>query len=150
MFALRMANPETFSLEAANALLPRIRRLCERQFARRRDIEAALAGLGEKTGESSTVVTISQDDDAAVREMKRNIVSLVEGYRAGWREIEDLGVVVKDPRVGLVDFLGELDGSPVYFCWRYGEDGVRHYHSLHEGFSGRKEIVDTTRKNLLN
>ena len=151
-----MPTPELFSLEAANALLPRIRVICERQFAQRRDIENALQSLNEKTGEAPEpgatrgVVTMSADDTTSVRKMKREIVMLVERYRAGWREVEELGVVVKDPRVGLVDFLGELDGSPVYFCWRYGEHDVRHYHALHEGAASRKELADRTRRHLLN
>ncbi len=148
-----MATPEVFSLEAANALLPQIRTICERQFARRRDIENALQDLGEKTGESGQnggTVTMSADDKPSVREMKRAIVSLVERYRAGWREIEGLGVVVKDPRVGLCDFLGQLDGRPVYFCWRYGEDRVNHWNALHENAASRRELEDAERRHLLN
>ncbi len=148
-----MANPEVFSLEAANALLPRIRTICERQFARRRDIESALQNLGEKTGETGQnggTVTMSADDNPSVREMKREIVTLVERYRAGWREVEGLGVVVKDPRVGLCDFLGELDGRPVYFCWRYGEDRVSHWHALHEGAASRRALEEEKRKRLIN
>jgi hypothetical protein len=148
-----MANPEVFSLEAANALLPQIRTICEKLFAERRTIENALQTLGEKTGERgepSGTVTMSESDNSTVREMKREIVKLVERYRAGWREVEAMGVVVKDPRIGLLAFLGELDGRPVYFCWRYGEEAVRHYHALHEGAASRKELADKTRRHLLN
>jgi hypothetical protein len=68
----------------------------------------------------------------------------------GWREVEDLGAVIKDPREGLVDFYGRVDGKLVWFCWKYGEEGVTHYHGLDEGFAGRKPILANMRSRHLN
>ena len=153
-----MSKKELFSLEAANALIPRIRNICERQFERRTDIERALKNLGEQSGERSAeksglvaeIVTISPGDKKEVRDVKRLLVALIERYRAGWREVEDLGVVVKDPRVGLMDFNGEVNGRAIYFCWRYGEGEIAHYHGLNEGFAGRKAIDRSDKQRLLN
>jgi hypothetical protein len=55
-------------------------------------------------------------------------------------EIGGLGVVVRDPSTGLVDFPAERDGEPVYLCWRLGEDEVAHWHDRDSGFSGRKPL----------
>jgi len=49
---------------------------------------------------------------------------------------------VKDAGTGLVDFPGTLDGEPVLFCWRLGEDRVDHYHTETEGFAGRRPIPE--------
>ena len=43
------------------------------------------------------------------------------------------GVIVKDPRIGLCDFYGLVDGKHVWLCWRYGEEAVEHYHDLDDG-----------------
>jgi hypothetical protein len=58
--------------------------------------------------------------------------------------------VLKDPRTGLLDFYGQVDGKLVWLCWRYGEDAVTHYHALDEGFGGRKPIEPTMRNRHLN
>ena len=44
-----------------------------------------------------------------------------------------MGAVLKDPRTGLVDFYGQVDGKRVWLCWKYGEDAVTHYHGLRRG-----------------
>src|SRR5579872_3553559 len=36
--------------------------------------------------------------------------------------IEDLGVILRDPETGLVDFAAEREGEPIYLCWRLGEE----------------------------
>jgi hypothetical protein len=141
---------EIFSLEAANALIPRIRGICEEQFERRASIERALRTLGDKAGEVSETLTVTAADKREVRETKQRILALIDKYRAGWREIEDLGVVVKDPRIGLVDFFGAVDGRTVFFCWRYGEESITHYHGIDEGFAGRKPIQSADKQRMLN
>ncbi len=37
------------------------------------------------------------------------------------KELENLGVELKDPNTGLVDFPAMMDGHEVYLCWRLGE-----------------------------
>lgn len=55
-------------------------------------------------------------------------------------EIRSYGCLLKDIKVGLIDFLSEQDGREVYLCWRYGEPEITHYHHLEEGFSDRRLI----------
>jgi len=62
----------------------------------------------------------------------------------------ELGAVLKDARMGLLDFYGTVDGKLVWLCWRYGESEVAHYHALTEGFSGRKPIAQSMRSRHLN
>jgi hypothetical protein len=51
-----------------------------------------------------------------------------------------LGVQVKDPASGLLDFPAVREGEDVLLCWRVGEDAVESWHDLEEGFAGRKPI----------
>jgi hypothetical protein len=144
------ASPPVFTLEEANAILPRLKALMGAQMERRAAIERGLERLAKRTGAVPEAVRIEESDPAPVRDLKRDLIERVEKYRAGWREIEELGVVLKDPGQGLVDFYGQVDGRFVWLCWRYGEDAVTHFHGFDEGFAGRKPIEGTLRQRHLN
>ena len=55
-------------------------------------------------------------------------------------QIHSTGCVVKDLDTGLLDFPSLLDNQEVYLCWRLGEDRIRFYHGIKEGFAGRKPL----------
>ncbi len=143
-------SPQVFTLEEANALVPRLSELVGVQLSRRADIERALEKLAARIGTLPDAITIDEGDPDEVRRMKLDIAARVEGYQRGWRELESMGAVLKDARLGLVDFYGEVDGRRVWLCWKYGETAVTHYHGLDEGFSGRKPIEATVRQRHLN
>ncbi|MEO8424435.1 MAG: DUF2203 domain-containing protein [Actinomycetota bacterium] len=54
--------------------------------------------------------------------------------------LAERGILLRDPETGLVDLPGEVDGRPVFLCWRLGEDQVAWYHEQHAGFSSRKPL----------
>lgn len=54
--------------------------------------------------------------------------------------IEAFGCEIKDLDIGLIDFRTLYHGEEVYLCWKLGEDGIRFWHGLTEGFRGRKAI----------
>ena len=56
-------------------------------------------------------------------------------------ELEQLGVELKDPVTGLLDFRAERGGEEVYLCWRLGEDCIDHWHELETGFAGRQPLT---------
>lgn len=56
-------------------------------------------------------------------------------------EIQGSGAQVKDPGIGLLDFYAKRGEEVVFLCWRLGEDKVEHWHSLSEGFLGRKPVA---------
>jgi hypothetical protein len=141
--------PAVFTIEAVNALLPRLSTLVGEQMQRRAEIEARLEELGARSTESGTFVT-SDDDPPPLRAAKQDLAERMDRYRRGWSEVEAMGAVLKDPRMGLLDFYGHVDGKLVWLCWKYGETSVGHYHALNEGFSGRKPILPTVRDRHLN
>jgi hypothetical protein len=140
-----------FTLEAANALVPRLANLVGRQLGRRADIEERLRALAAKTGEVPTEMTPPDaNDPPPVRAMKLELIERIGTYQAGWEAVEELGAVVKDPRIGLVDFYGHVEGKAVWLCWKFGEVEIAHYHSLDEGFSARKPIGASLKRSMLN
>jgi len=54
------------------------------------------------------------------------------------QKLEDLGCVLKDVNLGLVDFPAVRLGVRVQLCWKLGEGKVEFWHGLHDGFAGRK------------
>jgi hypothetical protein len=139
-----------FTLEEVNDLVPKLAVVVKRQLERRSEIEGLLMRLGRELGDVPERIVLDPADPTDVRDLKRDLVRRIEQYRAGWREVEEMGAVLKDARTGLLDFYGTVDGKLVWLCWKYGESEVAHYHALEEGFSSRKPIAQSTRFRLLN
>jgi hypothetical protein len=140
-----------FTLEAVNALIPQLRPIVSRQIALRVEIEAKLKELSRLTGEVPDEVTPpSPSDPEPVRTLKGELLARISEYQQGWHEVEGLGAVLKDPKIGLLDFYGRVEGRLVWLCWKYGEDEVTHYHGLDEGFAARKTIGHSLKVRLLN
>lgn len=70
----------------------------------------------------------------------------IQNVKDALGEIDAIGVQVKDLDTGLLDFPCKIDGEIVLLCWKYGEDEITHWHSVEEGFRGRKPIDDAIRK----
>jgi hypothetical protein len=60
----------------------------------------------------------------------------------GIKGISELGIVLKDLDMGLVDFLGTRKGRDVFLCWHYGEDDIAYWHEINDGFAGRQLLDD--------
>ncbi|MGH7320575.1 MAG: DUF2203 domain-containing protein [Candidatus Rokuibacteriota bacterium] len=57
-------------------------------------------------------------------------------------EIISLGVVPKDLGMGLVDFPSVLGDREINLCWRFGEQRIRFWHGLDEGYANRKPLPE--------
>lgn len=55
-------------------------------------------------------------------------------------QIQDVDIEIKDPSIGLIDFVCLKDGREIYLCWKYGEEQIRFWHEIEAGFAGRQEI----------
>jgi hypothetical protein len=139
-----------FSLEEANALIPELHRIVSRQLLAQQELEERLQRLHELLGYLPRELALLGEDTPEVRALKEDIGRLMDEVDEGWGKIQAMGVMVKDPRSGLLDFHGRVDGRLVFFCWRFGEECVEHYHELDEGFRGRKPLPPQPRHRLLN
>lgn len=63
---------------------------------------------------------------AGLRQQVAEITTRFEGYLA---ELARIGCVYRGA-TGHVDFRGEHEGRPVFFCWAAGEDAISHLHLL--------------------
>jgi len=54
--------------------------------------------------------------------------------------LNSMGIQLKGPLEGLIDFPSYRDGELVELCWKLGEERVDHWHHVGEGFGGRKKL----------
>lgn len=80
-----------------------------------------------------------QDDDDHYRNAERLLALRKEiGDRLGF--MTALSIQVKDLDVGLIDFPTIREGREVLLCWHLGEAEVTFWHTLGDGFPGRKPV----------
>jgi len=117
-----------FSAEEANALLPKVAPLVEQL----RDAHALMEARQDDVTES-----IPTNGGGAVH---REFLEATREAAKALRELEGLGLVVRDPASGLVDFPAMRDGHDVFLCWRLGEPAVEWFHPPETGFAGRQPL----------
>jgi hypothetical protein len=54
--------------------------------------------------------------------------------------LNGMGIQLKGPLEGLIDFPSYRDGELVELCWKLGEEKVDHWHKIGEGFAGRRKL----------
>ena len=133
---------ELFDLEQAEKLLPRLECLLQNAVESRRrvvEIELQYANLVKDIflsgGRAVDVPMFSQ--------RKQEKEECEKSLEQAMKEIEQLGVVVKDLGNGLIDFPCRVGDREAYLCWRLGEPSIRFWHTTDEGFAGRKPIDET-------
>lgn len=130
---------EIFDLTLAQKLLPRLECLLRNAVESKRriaEIEQQYANLVKDIflsgGRAVDVPTFSQhkqEKEDGERILQQSV-----------REIEQLGCVIKDLGIGLVDFPCRVGDREAYLCWRLGEPSIGFWHTPDEGFAGRKPI----------
>jgi hypothetical protein len=126
---------QLFTVEQANRTLPLVVKIVEdvvRQHRRWRDaiLELDLAASAATTDENrARTEALEHEGLALARE--------IDGYQ---RELEELGIQLKDRRLGLVDFPSEMAGRRVLLCWRLGEPEVQFWHEADAGYAARQPL----------
>jgi len=108
--------PIFYTPSLAEEILPEVRSIVETILAVKRETEDV-------------------KDDA---EMPR----LMEKLEAEVKRLEEMGCVLKDMNMGLVDFPAVRLGERVWLCWKLGEEHVKFWHSRHQGYSGRQAVEE--------
>lgn len=59
------------------------------------------------------------------------------------REVTRMGIEIKGLEIGLIDFPAlRENGEEVFLCWKLDEDDIEFWHSIDNGYKGRKHIDD--------
>jgi hypothetical protein len=137
------ARTKFFTPAQANAALPYVRAIVQdiTQLAQElRDRHERLTRL--KVGRRGALQDAHQEElDQAEADFERGQERMQEFEQ----ELRQIGVELKDPFTGLVDFPSIRDDRVVYLCWRLGEPEVAHWHELEAGFAGRQKLRPESR-----
>jgi hypothetical protein len=130
----------TFTLEEANELLPTVDRLL-----------GQAQELVEKLAEADQAVQSqhwTRRSNGRVRPEGRDVTpertrQTTAGELADvLRRVQEMGVVVRDLRSGLIDFPSLREGREVHLCWRRGEPlDIQWWHEVDAGFAGRQRLA---------
>jgi hypothetical protein len=130
--------PRLFTLAEAEALLPTVVPILEAIRDARLELRAAEAEIGQRLapvrGNGHHV------DEGAVKRLRDQAARAAAALRRRAADLEALGVELKDPDAGLIDFRAERGGRVVYLCWRLGEPRIDWWHDLDAGFAGRQRL----------
>ena len=130
--------PRLFTVREANALLVEVEPL----VAQMRDAARTAAVAGEIVQAFARRIADSGGGrpDAEEALAQRDLAEATPRLRDALDALEDLGVWVKDPVRGLLDFPSDRNGEVVELCWLHGEPEVAHWHRIGAGFAGRQPL----------
>lgn len=128
-----------FKLHEAQELLPRIAPHLEQA----RDQKQQLDRLDEDLARASAEIMVlggSIPPRAELARKKSDRQQVAALLKESVTRIIQTGCLIKDLDVGLIDFPAMLKGEEIYLCWKLGEERIEYWHSIHDGFAGRKPL----------
>jgi hypothetical protein len=129
----------TYTVEEANRELPRVRTIVAQiaeLSALRPELEEQLRMAqysAKRVGAGSDDFDREQQARDAVQGAEEELLKAVLG-------LNSMGIRLKGPLEGLIDFPSYRDGQLIELCWKLGEERVGHWHREGEGFAGRKKL----------
>lgn len=131
--------PKRFSLAQAQQMIPEVDRLLREALAAKAaydEIEKTIQAFSERVMLMGGIVV---DRDQVLDRRNRREVTAAK-LRTAIEGVQEIGCVIKDLDIGLVDFPTLFRGVEVYLCWKLGEPEIAFWHGVDEGFRGRKAI----------
>lgn len=120
-----------FTVDEANALLPRIRTLMEEMFALRSKAIAMRPDVWPVFEKA-----VGNGGSRAAGEL----LEIFRAFEIRIKTLSSLGCELKGIEQGLVDFPAILYGRQVYLCWQYDEPEITYWHDIDAGFAGRQPL----------
>ena len=127
-----------FTPEEANAAVLELRPVVERMVEHGRKLAAAQREQRELVTRIAGNGGDMQPSD--LRELAEAIQQEADAIAACAQEIDAAGAQIKSLEDGLLDFPSRRQGEEVLLCWKLGEDEIRYWHGVDEGFAGRKPL----------
>jgi hypothetical protein len=128
-----------FTLPDAEALLPEIEKLLNKLIEFKQELERVEGDMG-RIQQKITVTGGMIPPRAEILSLQGRKQQAMEGLKSAVDAILETGCLLKDIDSGLVDFPTLYLGKEVYLCWKLGEQGIRFWHHVEDGFRGRQPI----------
>jgi hypothetical protein len=138
-----MPQPRYFTAKEVDAIVPQLEHIFQHIATCKKRAET-LATQAVRPAWSNKPADVAQ-----LQVIRSQVDFLLEAVQDDIRQIESLGGITKDIELGLVDFLGDLNGEDVWLCWRRGETKIRFWHPIDAGFTQRRPLPKS-RKNTLH
>jgi hypothetical protein len=129
-----------FTLEEARALLPYVREDLSKLQETKRAFERLYAELRVRKEQYANGEIAGEKDPFFMLECELEFLQLEA--KSFIRQFFEKGIQIKDIDTGLLDFPSLLNGRKVLLCWRQGEPTIEYYHSLEDGFAGRRRLEE--------
>jgi hypothetical protein len=123
--------PKYFSVDEANALLPKLSVLLE-------SIRAARQRIIDNRKEWEPIVSKARGNGGGAQGKK--LFKDTEAIHLTVEKVNEWGILIQDVDTGLVDFPHMRNGREVYLCWRLGEERIAFWHDVDAGFAGRQPL----------
>jgi hypothetical protein len=123
--------PKLFTVEEANALLPKLQELLD-------DLACHREAMREKAPHLEPILRAAATNGGG-RIGSEYGVEAYKLYLAIGR-IQELGVLLKDLDMGLLDFPHEREGRVVFLCWHPPEKRIEYWHEIEAGYAGRQPL----------
>jgi hypothetical protein len=133
--------PKYFTLAEAEAALPEVERALRDILFHKAEYQKAHDEMENNTRRIRMAGGSRVDPGAHLAMRSRRDTSAAALKDAADR-VDQAGALIKDVETGLIDFISRYQGQAVCLCWKLGEDRIRFWHGLDEGFRGRKPIDD--------
>ena len=128
-----------FTMEEVERMLPEIEMILKRTIK----LNKALDLL-------ATIEIEVYDDDyenlRRVTKLNKQFHKLSLEFYESIEKLEDMGCLIKDIEIGLVDFYSKFENKDIFLCWKFGEKRIKFWHEVDSGYDGRRHILDL-RKN---
>src|ERR1700730_14141250 len=134
-----MQRLRTYTVEEANNELPRVRRI----VAQIAELSALLPELEDQAriAQYQSKRPGAGVEDHERQQQARDAVGGAEvELLTAVANLNGMGIQLKGPLEGLIDFPSYRGGELVELCWKLGEDRVEHWHRVGEGYAGRKKL----------
>ena len=126
-----------FTREEAESLLPQISIVllqiqdCREVLQQKEEELGALHALAMGNGHHLHV---------RINNLQKELAEQIQAMQELINELSSFGCELKDPSIGLIDFLSLRNGREVYLCWHLGEERINFWHYLDAGFAGRQPL----------
>ena len=127
-----MVKKQYFTIEQANKILPEVKPLLKE-----------LMQLYQELGINENISIVYEEPfQETYAHVKNELFFHKKSYRCLKliKQLMQLGVFVKDPRIGLIDFYSRHNDKEIFLCYRYPEKSIEFWHSEDLGYEARKHV----------
>ena len=127
-----MIEKKYFTLEEARTILPEVK-------AKLKKLITCYIKLRVNDG-----ILISYDDEFENTHEEISKSLMIHEIHADFfrvlKELLEMGIYVKDPGIGLVDFYSKFNKEDIFLCYQYPENDIEYWHTLENGYNSRKHV----------